>query len=689
MKNKPSTNSNFEKLMQEKLRQVDERPDAGTWAQLAARQAPKNHRLRFRYYARYAVPALALLVLASIGWWQYQRPAPVLSAPGQEYPVPPARQPDVKNLPPVAGTDAYNPESNVAAIDAVPSPVVLRAEHRYGNRVNTVPASTVHFRTDTGLRFQSPVSGTIVYIPANSLIRSDGTGATGEAELVFREYRSLADFLASGIPMHYADERGSFFFNSGGMFEVRVYQDREMLSMAPGQTYDVEFEPTGQLVDASLYYLNDATESWVYQPDPAFTRMGEQTPQALPAALTESDVLRNNTKNIRAENCLPEMLEYPPLDPASTVKDGVQTGYDLAMENAVLPMWFQKHSNLNNEQLLNSMEQGLIRIVRDRDRVEQFFPEDVNNVFTEMKAFKDCYFTRAVDSTQTMQKFTSDSYWHRISVVQDKGNLCLIWLFGEKGMVQFYANLNGSAGNDDFSADKVMGEYRRLRNERQKNFETQTALLRRFLLVAPVFQTQQEWCMDPETWMAYFQGNHPLMRKRYDELVKAGLTTNDSLARATWNAWRTRLRNMHFDRYERVVTTVMKAKEGLKYALKLSSFGVYNCDQIFRLGRQPEPDYIYAGYETQDGRRIIPSSVSVMERSSRLFFTLPAADKMLRVPGRKLDVVVTDMEGRSYHLPADKYAALHLESRQSNTFTVEDVTEKTRTPREWADLLEM
>ena len=124
---------------------------------------------------------------------------------------------------------------------------------QFGQRLNTVPAASVRFQAETGVRYQSPVSGTSVYIPANSLIDANGQPVSGEVELLFREYRSIPDFLALGIPMHYGDERGAFFFNSGGMFEVRVHQYGEDLRMAPGREYDLNFAPTAQLTDASLY----------------------------------------------------------------------------------------------------------------------------------------------------------------------------------------------------------------------------------------------------------------------------------------------------------------------------------------------------------------------------------------------------------------------------------------------------
>ncbi len=690
MKNTPTPNPDFEKLLRQQLEQINDTPDDNTWANIAAKQSARNVWLRLRHYAIYAVPVIALAVLSLIAWHYY--PSAQEEAPG----VKPTETPNTTpSQQPVASIPQSSGQQVLHSSEILPENRFLAEnnfrETRYSAKINSVPAATIRFHTETGLDYESPLSGTRVHIPANSLTDAAGVPVQGEVELVFREYRSIPDFLASGIPMHYADERGSFFFNSGGMFDVRVHQQGEPLQMAPGQTYDVTFAPTDRLARASLFYFDDQRQSWEYRPDPAFTAGKETVRLNQPPVVSEAQVRRDNTDNTGPE-CLPFLPDFPPLHPAADVITAVQMGYDLAFGKEPMHKWFQRNPHLNNEQLLNSMERGLIRIVRDRDRVEQFFPEDVNNVFTELKAFKDCYFICTADTTSSMLKFASgdNTNWQRISVVLEKGNTCLVSLYdGEQGLVQIYADLTGSAGNKSFNANKVMSEYHRLRNERQQNFEKLVTRLRRFLAMADMFQTEQEWCMADETWLDYFEANHPLMRKRYDALVKAGLAANDSLALAAWDAWRKRLRDLHLDRYERGENKVRAAKNPLQYALRLTSFGLYNCDQIFRLSEDDPLDYIYAGYETKEGQRIIPSSVSVMERKARLFFTLQTPDKMLRLPGRRLDIVVTDREGRSYLLPADRYAALSLKNRNSNIFTVEDVTDKTRTPRDWAELLDM
>ncbi|MEZ4943831.1 MAG: hypothetical protein R3D58_23380 [Saprospiraceae bacterium] len=684
MKNKASDKNKLEHLLRNQLENIREKPDSGTWEKIASQQAPKNTWLKIRHHGLYALPVV-LLLLAGLGWWQHQQTAvhPV-QVPVKSTPVPTQQ---AEQAAPVATLDqpALTPASNQTSA-AVPASV---------RRLNTVPASTVHFEARSGLDYVSPVTGTRVHIPANALVNSKGQPVQGTAELMIREYRSIPDFLASGIPMHYADGRGDFFFNSGGMFEVRVSQMDELLSMAPGLSFDVEFTATGALENASLYYFNDQTGAWEYRPDPAFDspRLSTATPVG-PPVVAEAVAVRNNRQN-NNQPCLPLMPELPVnADPGVWVSTGVWVGHALATQKMKMPAWFRQNPNLTSEALLNGTERGMVRIVRNQDLGELFFPEDMNNFFTELKAFKDCYFIRKTDSISSTlgPAQIPDIYWDRVTVRQELGNEVWISLYSDtEGLVQFYANLTASIGNKQFDADKVMAEYQRLRNQRLKDFEATVDRLHQFLATAAMFQTEPEWCMSYPEWLDYFEAQMPMMAKRYGALVQAGLDRDQALAQDAWNKWRARARNMYMDRAEAAQKFAKSPANGkveaMRYALQVSQFGIYNCDQIFRLSEQA--DYIYATYQTETGDRVYAATVSVLEKNSRLFFTLKSANRMLRVPGRALDVVITDKEGRQYHLPGDAYARLDLKGRQVNNFVVKDITEKTRSPRDWANYLDM
>ncbi len=283
--------------------------------------------------------------------------------------------------------------------------------------------------------------------------------------------------------------------------------------MATGQAYDVVFSPTETLEKASLYYLDDQTGAWRFLPDVAFGQANLNEPPVVSEETAVSNNLRGNSPGCRPEES-GVLAEEP--DPAEFVQLGVQTGFELATGKLTLPMWFKKNPYLTDDQLLFRMERGLVQIKKHRDQSQLFFPEDLNHYFTELAAFKNCYFTYNVDSlggAKRARQVTNSDYWQRITVKPLVGANCIITLFdGKDGQMQFHAVLTGSTENENFQPELVMAEYKRLRLERQHDFALKNQALRYFLYAASAFKTKEEWCFSVVEWIEYFEKNHPADR---------------------------------------------------------------------------------------------------------------------------------------------------------------------------------
>jgi len=677
-----STNSEFENYLRKNLKQVDASPDDDLYTKIADKQALPNRWLKFRRYGIYAAGAVLLLV-AAIGIWRSQnsRVKPnELNGTQQQVSVLPS-----DSL--ISGAVSLHETNSLAESSATQATAQHTPVPNFSSRVNTVPAASLRFQAEKGIRYQSPTTGTTVDIPANSLVDQSGNPVYGEAELFFREYRGLADYLASGIPMHYADGRGQYYFNSGGMFEVRVSQAGTALKMGVGKSFDLAFSPTEGLDDASLYYLDDQTKAWNFIPTAAF---GQEN-LTEPPVVSEATAAANNTRG-KSSDCLPDpgqLVEEP--DPAQLMRIGVQAGFDLATGKLEMPTWFKKNPTLTDEQLLFRLERGLIQVKQHRDQGQLFFPEDLNKFFTELSAFKGCYFAYNLDSmggARNVRGLKTSDYWQRISVVNDGGAKCVITLYdADDNRVQFHTVLTGSTENKNFNPQQVMNEYNQLRKKRQQDFADKNRVLRYFLHVAAPFKTQEEWCDAPYQWLEYFENNHPLMARRYAALIKDGLTTDDAKAAEAWKNWRKTLRDFRFERGQKN-KLAMASRSNLEYALRLSNFGIYNYDQIFRLGGQGS-QYMTAAYKTSNGQRIVPAFVSVMEQRTKIFMTQPSASQLIYSPGRKLDVIVTDRAGRQFHFPAEKYAGQQFDKNGVTVLTLNEVTEVTQSPKGWAELLDI
>lgn len=101
-----------------------------------------------------------------------------------------------------------------------------------------------------------------IIVPAKSFERLDGSSPLGKVKLVFKEYQTAGEILASGLPMTYTDPSGKTIqFESAGMFEIRAYDDKEELRLKKGKeiTVDLATPSDGKY---NFYTLNDNTRAW-------------------------------------------------------------------------------------------------------------------------------------------------------------------------------------------------------------------------------------------------------------------------------------------------------------------------------------------------------------------------------------------------------------------------------------------
>ncbi|MFK7786215.1 MAG: hypothetical protein AB8B56_13935 [Crocinitomicaceae bacterium] len=112
-------------------------------------------------------------------------------------------------------------------------------------------------------RLLRTAQGTRIHVPSNAFVNK-GTGdpIEGDVILIFNEYHSQGDILGSGIPMRYVTLNGdTAHFESGGLFEVRAFQEGIELELAVDKEIEVELatEINGAF---DFYAFNESQESW-------------------------------------------------------------------------------------------------------------------------------------------------------------------------------------------------------------------------------------------------------------------------------------------------------------------------------------------------------------------------------------------------------------------------------------------
>lgn len=104
---------------------------------------------------------------------------------------------------------------------------------------------------------------TRIYVSKNSFEDKNGEDVVGEVEIVFKEYHTTGEIIASKIPMEYQDETGAKgAFESAGMFDIRAYQDGNDLILKKGKTIrvDLNSEESGPY---NFYNYSENDLAWV------------------------------------------------------------------------------------------------------------------------------------------------------------------------------------------------------------------------------------------------------------------------------------------------------------------------------------------------------------------------------------------------------------------------------------------
>ena len=681
----PHNDNELENFLRDQLEPLEDSPGENLWARIEAAQTPANTRIRLkRTLWKIGAAAAGLALVATALWWHSN---------SSTLPTPVARETQGRYLGDsllVETTEISETLSAEAIAARYPKP-----QRPAWYKHNKVPAQLIRFQADQGIRYKSPESGNSVTIPANALVYADGAPVKGEVELFFREYRSLAEMLAANIPMHYSDERGDFYFNSGGMFEVRTTQNGSDLRMAPGRTFNVQFRPTENLPDATLFRLPDDSNQWSHVAPDDLQRLAQLTAPK-PVILSESSVRTNNNGRF-SNQCLPRLPEIPDgEDPVRWIQEGLKTGLALAEGKTKVPVWFERNVDRPDNFFLAAHQRGDVRIRFEKDQGERFFPEDMSSTFTELKAFKNLYFKVKVDSAGNLWRpnpqksasgiFNSRTNWQRIEIIPEGGNSCRV-IVGEGlddvGVPAILTRSHDAKGDESFNAQEVFAEYIRLRDARRADFVNTLRTWRQFMYAAPYFQEPSEYCIRDGEWLAYFEQNLPKMRARYAAQIEAGLATNYEKTRDFRFIWGLRQRDMRFADAS-VESNQRSNSDNMLLSLDISNFGTYNCDQIFQLNIN---QFVRADFRTNDGTTISNGLLRIIDRSSRLFFSMPINRNIPNPSGKLIDLIVTTPDNKVYLMAAAESAARKISKESQQTFVLQDVTDRVGTPKAWAELL--
>ena len=115
------------------------------------------------------------------------------------------------------------------------------------------------YKQDTSIRIATP-KGTVINIEPNTFAHANGTAVSNQIIIKVREMHTANEIFKSGIPMS-VDGARKDFLQSGGMLEIRAFDNKEELVIANGKSIGVALAQYTASGGYSLYHLNE-NQNW-------------------------------------------------------------------------------------------------------------------------------------------------------------------------------------------------------------------------------------------------------------------------------------------------------------------------------------------------------------------------------------------------------------------------------------------
>lgn len=160
-------------------------------------------------------------------------------------------------------------------------------------------------------------TGSKFLIEPQSFVRKDGTPATGQVTVKYREVHNPIEMLLVGVNMR-TKQGGSYKpLESGGMFEILAEQNGEPLQLAPNKRIRIRMAAFTDMPNLQVYRYSDSDEAWELtsltyankEPDP------EVTEAASPDVWGEGDAWGGDDFGYEEFSSVPD---YDKSDPAAT-----------------------------------------------------------------------------------------------------------------------------------------------------------------------------------------------------------------------------------------------------------------------------------------------------------------------------------------------------------------------------------
>lgn len=134
-------------------------------------------------------------------------------------------------------------------------------------------------------KFNEDEGGTLTYdstsivIAANAFTHKDGSEVSGFIDIHYTEFRNPSDFILSGIPMSLQTPDGVGHFNSGGMLDIKAFQNKEELVLKTSSDKPIQMNfPLSNVIDQRFYQFDSSLHAWNGNSQPITNMHGNPIP---------------------------------------------------------------------------------------------------------------------------------------------------------------------------------------------------------------------------------------------------------------------------------------------------------------------------------------------------------------------------------------------------------------------------
>jgi len=597
----------------------------------------------------------------------------------------------------------------------------------------SVNSQEYKFIAEEGGTFTFTRSGSVIRIPDHAIIRKDGSKVEGEVTLTYEEYRDAADFISSGISLRYDSSGSHNYFNSGGMFKIRAYQNGEELSLASGKKIRMAFVATDTLPGMNFYQMDQQSHHWEFQ-------------HALSTNSSHGSVRggggggRPDTLDVVTSCKLKISLEC-----AGDTLAGVNHAIDLGMKYAYSQDSIKPEMDIDltafQDRFMSDKYAGIYKLddanVNDDKKFPLYFEierkkgkkyivivKDKSREHSELTVFKDIMWEYDSKNNPSVKEKLFSEKWSDLKISNTLMNGSVVLeLKNESKKFQLvfhpiYLKQKVLKKGREERAKLLKVDFDKELVKREQSFRDSLVELqieankfyqmnKCFYDYSKITMHYNERCKDLHEWFRFFNKHKDSMKKRYfswDSTVKVmGKTAymdqlrnylrdlkikSDKLK--SGDEW---LEETEEERVQRVKDdfemlrqiskrTIENQKSidptargvipGMIQELYLDGFGVFNCDQIHLLGK---PIFVKSIFKNKSGKVIEGRVVSLVDKNINSVLTYQP-DYFAYNPKSKNVLVLFDIHDRKYVLNEEEMKKLPLENDSNVVIEIEDVTDR-------------